>query len=188
MAEWTNPVLVVVDVQQAIDDARWGPRNNRQAESTIATMLGTWRARGWPVLHVRHDSTEGASPYRAGQPGNDFKAEVAPAPEERIIAKKTNSAFIGTDLENVLRELAASPVVYCGVLTHNSLEATVRMSGNLGFASVVVSDGCWSVDVIDARGQTWSAEDVHHLSLAHLDGEYAQVLSSIDVHAAIGHG
>ncbi len=175
-----RPALVVLDVQRAIDDERWGPRNNPDAEIVIADLLALWRERSLPVVHVRHDSTEPESPYRPGQPGNDFKVEVAPFAGETVVAKRTNSAFIGTDFGQQLRATGCDAVVYTGVLTNNSLEATVRMSGNLGFASFVVSDGCWSVDRIDLAGKRWDADDVHALSLANMHGEYATVLTAAE--------
>lgn len=72
-------------------------------------------------------------------------------------------------------------VVYTGVITNNSLEATVRMSGNLGFVSFVVADGCWTVDKTYREGRHWDADEVHALSLANMDGEYATVITSADV-------
>ena len=86
--------LLLIDLQKAIDDPSWGERNNPQAEANVARLLGAWRARGMPVYHVRHDSSEPQSTYRPGQPGHDFKPEVAPIPGEVVIAKRTNSAFI----------------------------------------------------------------------------------------------
>ena len=66
-------------------------------------MLAAFRTSGRPVLHIRHDSVLPTSSYRPGQPGNDFKADVAPLPGEAVIAKRTNNAFIGTKLEEMLR-------------------------------------------------------------------------------------
>lgn len=103
----TNTALLLIDVQQAIDDPKWGaegPRNNPQAERNIASLLATWRHVNYPILHVRHDLTFSDSPYRPGQPGNEFKMEARPAPGVLIVVKRTNSAFIGTRLEAVLRQ------------------------------------------------------------------------------------
>ncbi len=182
---FTRPALVIVDVQYAIDDPRWGPRNNTEAELVIAELLSCWRSRNLPILHVRHDSNEADSPYRPGQSGNDFKSEVLPSPGETVVAKQTNSAFIGTSLAEELTAVGCDAVVYAGVLTNNSLEATVRMSGNLGFRSFVVADGCWTVDKVDCSGRVWKAEEVHALSLANMDGEYANVIFSDDAEAAL---
>jgi len=183
----TKPALVIVDVQQAIDDPAWGPRNNPTAEDIIATSLSQWRAANLPVFHVRHDSLDPASPYRPGQPGNQFKPAALPIDGEKIVAKQTNSAFINTDLSTGLDSEQCDAVVFCGVLTNNSVEATVRMSGNLGYRSFVIADACWSVDKTDARGTHWPAEDVHQLSLANLSEEYATIISSSDLTRYFGN-
>src|SRR5437763_65136 len=118
--------LLIIDLQRAIDDPSWGERNNPQAEANVARLLAAWRARALPVYHVRHDSTEPRSTYRPGQPGNEFKPEVTPIPGEIVIPKKVNSAFIGTDLELQLRAAGHTRLVVTGVVTNNSVEATVR--------------------------------------------------------------
>jgi nicotinamidase-related amidase len=171
-----HPALVVIDVQRAIDDPSWGRRNNPDAEANMALLLAAWRTRGWPIVHVRHDSVVPGSTYAPGQPGHDFKPEVAPRPGEVVVAKSTNNAFIGTDLAGHLD--VADAVVYVGVITNNSVEATVRMSGNLGYRSFVVSDATATFDTVDLTGRRWPADDVHALSLANLSGEYATVITT----------
>jgi nicotinamidase-related amidase len=173
-----DAVLLLVDLQKAIDHPSWGRRNNPALEANVARLLAAWRASGRPVIHVRHDSAEAGSTYRPGQPGHDFKDEARPAPGEALVAKRVNSAFIGTDLEARLRGAGRSQLVVCGVVTNNSVEATVRMAGNLGFDTVVVSDATAAFDRKDLRGRHWPAEDVHALSLANLESEYARVLDT----------
>jgi nicotinamidase-related amidase len=179
-----DTVLLLVDLQQAIDDPGWGPRNNPQAEANIAALLALWRRVGFPVIHVRHDSSEPRSPYRPGQPGHAFRPEAQPVEGERVVPKQTNSAFVGTELEAMLTETGCTTLVACGVLTANSLEATVRHAGNLGYRVFVPQDACWAVDKRDLTGRVWAAQDVHDLSLAHLDGEYARVVDTATTLAA----
>ena len=171
----STPALLVIDVQNAIDDPVWGRRGQPDMEERISELLAAWRARRLPVIHVRHDSTNPASPYRPGTSGNEFKAEVAPLPGEPVVDKRTNSAFIGTDLIDLLDELDVRRLVVTGVLLENSVEATVRMAGNLGFEVAIPEDAVASVDRTDRRGRHWPAEDVHALTLAILDQEYAQI-------------
>ncbi|RJF86166.1 cysteine hydrolase family protein [Sphingomonas cavernae] len=189
--------LLLIDLQCAIDDPRWaetGPRNNPQAEARVAELLANWRASHWPVIHVRHDSTEPDSAYRPGQPGHAFRAEAIPLAHETVIPKHVNSAFIGTGLENALRRAGITRLVVAGVITNNSVEATVRMAGNMGFDTLLAEDACFTFARRDLAGRIWSAEDVHALSLANLEGEYcrvlrvSEILSEVQANSALALG
>jgi nicotinamidase-related amidase len=171
-------VLLLIDLQNAIDHPSWGARNNLSAETNIQRLLSRWRIQGWPVWHVRHDSTDPNSHYRPGQQGNEFKPVVAPLVGEPVIPKRTNNAFIGTDLEARLRVGGHETLVVVGVITNNSVEATVRMAGNLEFATYLVADGCFTFGRPDWNGTPRSAEEVHAMSLANLDGEYCTVVNT----------
>ena len=176
-----SAALLVIDVQKAIDHPSWGERNNPQAEANIAALLTAWRASGSPIYHVRHDSTEPQSHYRPGQPGHEFKVEAMPHAGEAVIAKRTNSAFIGTDLESRLRAAGVETLIVAGVITNNSVEATVRMAGNLGFETFVVEDACFTFGRKDWAGTWRTADEVHAMSLANLSGEYATVIRAAEV-------
>src|SRR5450759_63802 len=176
-----SAALLVIDVQHAIDHPSWGERNNPRAESNIAALLAAWRASGRPIYHVRHDSTEAKSHYRPGQAGHEFKPEAMPHAGEPVIAKRTHSAFIGTDLESRLRASGVGTLIVAGVITNNSVEATVRMAGNLGFDTYVVEDACFTFGRTDWAGTWRTAAEVHAMSLANLDGEYARVVGTAEV-------
>lgn len=167
----SNAALLVIDMQQAIDAPYWGPRSNPDAERNIAALIEGWRASRRPLYHIRHDSVQANSAYRPGQPGHAFKPEAAPLCGETVIAKSTNGAFIGTGLEARLRAAGQTTLVLCGVLVHNSVEATARMAGNLGFETYVAGDAIWAVDMLLLDGRIMPAADVHALSLANLSGE-----------------
>jgi nicotinamidase-related amidase len=184
MSNLGKAVLLIIDVQKAIDagyHSSDGARNNLDAERKIAQLLSLWRRHKRPIIHIRHDSTFPGSAYRPGQIGNEFKEEVAPAAGETVIAKQTNSAFIGTDLERRLREAGHEALVVVGVSTNNSVEATVRMAGNLGFETYLVADACFTFGRRDFQGRLRTAEEVHAMSLANLDHEYCTVLDSTAV-------
>ncbi|OJB49336.1 isochorismatase [Burkholderia ubonensis] len=171
-------VLLLIDLQRAIDHPSWGERNNPHAESQVRRLLVHWRRQGWPVWHVRHDSTHPESHYRPGRPGHEFKPEATPVAGEPVIPKRTNSAFIGTDLEARLRAGGHDALVVAGVITNNSVEATVRMAGNLGFRTWLVADGCFTFARPDWNGTPRSADDVHAMSLANMHSEYCTVVSA----------
>lgn len=178
MIDARQTALLIIDVQRAIDDPSWGTRNNPTLESNLARLLDRWRTLGAPVIHVKHVSTQPHSTYRPGQQGCEFKTEVLPCEGEWVIEKHVNSAFIGTDLETRLRNGRISALVICGVITNNSVEATARMAGNLGFETVVVSDATATFGRTDYSGTWRNAGEVHAMSLANLDGEYARIATT----------
>jgi thiaminase/transcriptional activator TenA len=181
-----NAVLLLIDLQKAIDQPVWaaaGPRNNPGAEAAARRLLDRWRASGRAVIHVRHDSVEPGSTYRPGQAGHAFKEITAPLAGETVIAKRTASAFVGTDLDARLRAIGG-PVLICGVITNNAIEATARMAGDLGHRACVVADACFTFARLDWSGRLRSAAEVHDMTLANLHGEYCTVLDSAQVLAA----
>lgn len=171
-------VLVVIDVQAALGPSADPERNNPDAEQVIAALLDRWRSAGEPVIHVVHDSTEEASQIKLSLPGGAVQAEAAPLEGESTIVKHVNSSFIGTDLEERLRSLDAESVTYVGLTTNHCVSTTVRMSGNLGFTSFVVSDATATFGRTGADGQQWSAQTVHDVALASLHEEFATVINA----------
>ena len=170
--------LILIDIQDGFDDPKWGRRNNPQMENVCARLLNYWRERHWPVWHVRHDSTEAHSPLRPGQPGNRLKESVRPLPDETVLGKKVNSAFIGTNLDEWLSAKSIRSVVFAGLTTPHCVSTTARMAGNLGYKTYVVSDGTAAFELTAYDGRVVSPEDMHFCSLAALHGEFATVLES----------
>jgi nicotinamidase-related amidase len=77
-----------------------------------------------------------------------------------------------------LQSSAIEALVIVGVSTNNSVEATARMAGNLGFETYVVSDACFTFARRDFHGRLRTADEVHAMSLANLAGEYCTVLDT----------
>lgn len=187
----SNLALLVIDVQKAIDQpfwARFGPRNNPQAEQNIARLLDAWRRAGMPVFHVRHDSKEPQSTYRPGQEGHPFKPEALPLPGEPVVGKQTGNAFVNTGLEATLREAGITRLAVAGVIINNSVESTVRMAGDLGFETYLAEDACFTFASHDWQGRLRPAAEVHAMSLANLHGEYCTVLKTEEVLALLPAG
>jgi len=177
----SQAALILIDLQRAIDDPSWGVRNNLHAESNARALLEKWRGLAAPIFHVRHDSTEPNSTYRPGQPGNEFKPEVAPLAGEPVVVKQVNSAFVGTNLEALLRAAEITELVICGVITNNSVETTVRHGANLGFSITLVEDACFTFGRTDYHRRPRSADEVHAMSLANLEGEYCRITQTSEL-------
>jgi len=176
--------LLLIDVQKGFDDPKWGVRNNPDAEKNIERLLEAWRTQGQPVIHVQHRSTEPDSPLRPGTAGCEFKPEGEPREGEAIFGKSVNSAFIGTSLEEHLRGNGIDHLVIAGFTTDHCVSTTTRMAGNLGFPTILVSDATATFDRKGLDGAQLSADEIHRVHLASLNGEFCQVMSTAEVLAA----
>ena len=181
-----DAALVIIDVQKGFDDPRWGRRNNPEAEANIGKLLAAWRRSKLPIFHIQHSSREKDSPLRPGTPGHALKDIVVPQRDEPVIEKNVNSAFIGTDLEQCLRERGIRAGVVTGMTPDHCVATTARMAGNLGFDTYVVSDATATFDREGPDGKRYSAEQVHAINLASLHGEFAKVISADELLRSLG--
>jgi nicotinamidase-related amidase len=180
-----NTALLLIDVQQGLDDPRYGERNNPGAERNIAALLAAWRRTRRPVVHVQHMSRAPHSALRPELPGNAFKPSAAPRPGEPIFQKTANSAFAGTALEAFLRAQRLDTLVLAGLTTDHCVSSTARAAADLGFTTIVVSDGTATFERTGPDGQHHGADQMHRLALASLHGEFAIIRRTDDLLAAL---
>jgi len=182
-----STVLLVIDVQRAFDEweAEGKQRNNPVAVERIGELLAAFRARRGHVIHVRHASRNPGSRFHPDRPGYAVKAEARELPGETVIVKHVNSSFIGTELEDRLRRLGIVNVVIVGATTSHCVESTTRMTGNLGFQAKLVRDATWTFDQIGVDGERYSADQVHAMTLANLNEEFAEIVTTADVISAL---
>jgi len=179
--------LLLIDFQRGFDAPLWGARNNPDAETRAARLLELWRARGWPLFHIRHISREPDSPLTGS--GCEFRDGLAPVGDEPVLDKSVNSAFIGTDLESRLKAANIRDLVICGLTTPHCVSTTTRMAANLGFTVELVADAC-AAYAANAR-MDWkpgaaalTPQEIHDSALAHLHGEFADVVTVSDIAGA----
>jgi nicotinamidase-related amidase len=178
------PALLIIDMQQGIQRLD-RPRNNPEAENRIADLLGHWRRAGWPLAHIRHISREADSVFASGRDGVLFQPALAPLPAEQVFEKNVTDAFTHSNLERWLHVRGIRALVIVGVASENSVEATARSASNLGFATRVVADACYTFDKTDYAGRPRSADEVHDMAMANLRDEYAEVMRSADLLARL---
>lgn len=180
--------LLLIDIQVAFADPFWGARNNPAAEQNAGRLLAHWRAEGAPVFHVRHLSVEPGSPLNPEFGRVDFHPAVTPAGGESIYDKHVNSAFIGTTLEADLRAAGIANLVICGLTTPHCVSTTTRMAANLGFSVELVHDAVaaftQNVDTSWRGGGEVSPEAIHEAAIDQLNGEFATVVSTLDLLSA----
>lgn len=186
MTDWHSAqALIVVDVQRGFEDPGWGRRDNLDCEANIGLLLAAWRARGWPIVFVRHDSASPGSPLSADAPGNAFKPIIDGRPD-LLVVKHTNSAFYGRpDLHGWLQRHAIRRVAICGITTNHCCETTARMAGNLGYDTTFVLDATHTFDRRDLNGRWVPAEELSRITAANLNEEFATVQSTTQTLATL---
>ncbi|PRY03127.1 nicotinamidase-related amidase [Pontibacter ummariensis] len=170
--------LLLVDVQEAFkDEAYWGGnRNNPQAEQNITLLLADWRSKGWPVIHVKHNSKNPSSLLHATNPGNQIMDFARPHSGEPLFEKQVNSGFIGTGLQAYLDEQEIKSLLIVGFISDHCVSTTARMAGNLGYEVFVASDATATFDRIGPEGEHYKSEEIHRISLASLHEEFATIV------------
>jgi nicotinamidase-related amidase len=170
--EQTRTALVIIDMQylDAHRDGEFGRRARRQGIEertewyfsrveqlvvpTIAKLLEAARGLRLDVVYTRiaaltSDGRDLGWRYRhwgmtAGveEKDSEILPEIAPAEGEIVINKTTTSAFMGSHIDRILRNLGAETLIVCGVITSGCVESTVRDAADAGYRVVLVEDAC----------------------------------------------
>lgn len=182
MALPEGAVLVVIDMQQAIDMAGRPARGNPALDANGLAVIAAFRAAGRKVIHVRHDSAEPTSWFRPGHPGNALRPGFEPRDGEALVVKSVNAAFIGTDLDLRLRRLGATEAWCIGWASDMCVSTTIRVGANMGWDMVMVADACDCCDLPDALGEgTIPAAEIHRVHVATLAADFCRVVRTAEV-------
>lgn len=175
-----NPALLLVDIQKAFLEKDYPGliRNNENAEFICGKILKKWRTLDLPIIHVRHSSTNPESKLHKSRPGFEFNDYVTPLETEMVLTKEVNSAFIGTNLENILIKSHIDTLVIVGMTTNHCISTTVRMSGNLGFDTYLISDSTACYNTKGLNGEIIACNTIYNSALASLQEEFATVIDS----------
>lgn len=127
----------------------------------IRRLVAAAHAAGAPVIWVKADYDRNylSRPIRAKQAARGIKSaycvsgtwgaelyEVAPKDGDVVIEKHRHSAFVGTELEQVLRDRGIQTLVMAGVQTHVCIESTLRDGSARGYYIVVPRECVGSFD------------------------------------------
>lgn len=162
----SRAAVIVIDVQNdsCSTDGSWAKAGDdlgmmKTVVPSIRLLIDGARAHGVPVIYVRYLAELAyVSPAylrfltkkcnlpadrlapAPGTWGAEIVAEVAPQPGEMVITKHRSSAFVGTDLDLVLRSNGVASVIVCGVATYACVESTIRDAFNNDYYVVEVED------------------------------------------------
>ena len=141
----TTAALIVIDLQKGIVGM---PMVHPASEiiDRSARLARAFRERGLPVVLV---NVTAPAPGRTdvGRHNLSFPpdfAELIPELEQQpgdyVVSKQRVGAFIGTSLDEILRERGVTQVFLTGVATSSGVEATARSAFDHGYNVVLVAD------------------------------------------------
>ncbi len=163
----------------------WTPfheRMNGTVIPSIQKLLAAFRGRGLDVLYariaaLREDGRDRSlSQKKPGWnnlllPKDELASQIvptiAPAGDEIVVTKTTDSALTGTNLRLVLANLGITHVVCCGIFTDQCVASTVRSLADESFDVIVAEDAC-------AAGTM----DLHDRELEIMNMIYCSVMST----------
>ena len=123
-----------------------------------------------PPIHARQVARGIANAYCvAGTWGAEFY-RVSPEDGDMVVEKHRHSAFIGTELEQMLRDRGIRTVVVAGVQTHVCIESSLRDASARGYYIVVPADCVGSFD-----------RELHDKTLRCVEMHFGDVVGSNDL-------
>jgi nicotinamidase-related amidase len=154
----TRTALVIIDMQNDIahPEGRLFIPDAAHRAAAMGVVLDAFRAARAPVIHaVRSHREDGWDVERARTPsfeaGRGFCVEgtwgriiidrLTPEPSEPIVVKRRFSAFMGTELDLLLRRAQVTKLTVMGVSLPNSPRATIFDAIALDYDVVAVEDG-----------------------------------------------
>ncbi|NMB78791.1 MAG: cysteine hydrolase [Methanomicrobiales archaeon] len=150
----------------------------------IQAVLAEFRRRAMPVFHiVRVHRADGSDveifrkdrfkthPYGvSGTRGAAVIDDLAPRPGEYVLEKIRMSAFIGTELDLMLRTLGVTTVFVAGIQTPNCIRTTVFDAMAYNYPAVLVDD---------ATGA--ASKEIHHANVRDMQNIGVRIATAADV-------
>src|SRR4051794_17745520 len=126
--------LLIIDIQRDYFSGGGYPLVEPEAAAEAARrVLDSFRDAGEPVIHMKHVWDEPDAEFmRPGTEGIEIHPTVAPADGELVLEKTSPNSFLGTALEEELRERGATELVVAGMMSSMCVDATVRAAADLG--------------------------------------------------------
>jgi nicotinamidase-related amidase len=181
-----HPALILIDIQNDyFPGGKMELEGSPEASLQAAKLLAGFRARGLPLVHIRHVSNRpGATFFVSGTEGVNIHANVAPHAGETVLQKNFPNSFRGTKLLEHLRGLGVDHLVIAGMMTHMCVDATTRAAFDLGFSCSLAHDAC-ATRALTFGDERVPATQVHAAFVAALAGLYAKVESAAAIAAQL---
>ncbi|MHB8220801.1 MAG: cysteine hydrolase family protein [Acidimicrobiales bacterium] len=187
-----SSALLVMDVQRGVveryvGDAALLDRLRQAVDAARAVGIAVIFVRvafrpGHPEVSNRNrafatiDSQAGAS-FGEGDEATQIHPALGHRAEDPVVVKKRVSAFVGSDLEVLLRSSGITHLVLTGIATSGVVLSTLREAADRDYELTVLSDACADAD-----------DEVHRVLTEKVFPRQAEVLSVAEWTSRLGGG
>jgi maleamate amidohydrolase len=177
-----RPAVFVIDMLNDCFGHAELDRIRNELCSSINQLTAFSRAKGFPVIWVRQEfepdlndafldmKRENIRMFIKDTMGSRILDELVRDDSDIEVVKKRFSMFYGTELESLLEELDADPLILAGVNTHACIRTAAIDAYQRDFQVIIIRDCVASKDL-----------EHHEITLDYLDGGVAQVVGLNDL-------
>jgi biuret amidohydrolase len=116
-------------------------------------LMGTFQLRQAMIWQRADRPEDVVSPFPRDSEPWQLAPGLEPRPSEAVFDKIAMSAFVGTPLDEVLRDCGVDVVAIAGIALEVGIEPTARHAADLGYIPIVVEDACGAGDA-EAAGRS----------------------------------
>ena len=171
--------LLVIDMVRDFTDLEFGKVANEPASKMVELLngfIGEVRKRGVTIIWVVDSHRPGKPDWELenvryhcedGTIGVELAPPLAPQAEDYVIKKRRYSAFVGTDLDLILRDNHIDSIILTGTKTNVCIRATAQ-DGFSNNYHVIVPRECVATD----------KQHLHEANLEDIDKYMGRVMSA----------
>ena len=136
----TNTALLVIDVQNIFFHETHPIYNGEEVVSKIKALISKARVSGVPVIYIQHLVGDKLGIQIDGTPLGAIHQTITPTENDLVICKTTPDSFLGTNLDEVLKEKGIKKLIVTGFQTEFCVDTTCRRAFSMGYQVVLASD------------------------------------------------
>ena len=192
-ASTSDSALIIIDAQNEYAKGQLKVTNAESSGEAIASLLEKYRAANGKIVHVLHQTPEGAPIFTPGtELANEFTNVAAKVGAreclctcliltdaqdgEETIWKQFPGSFEQTSLHDTLQSWGVKKVALTGYMAHVCVSTTAREAMQKGYEVILVEDAIGDRDIPGVKG-----EELTRVALAELADVFGTIVQSEDI-------
>ena len=172
-AKPSDSTLIIIDAQNEYAEGKLKVTNAPETRKAIASLLEKYRNAGGKIVHVVHQTPDGAPVFTPNTKLAEEFEELAPKNGEKVIGKNHPSSFADTDLHE---HLGGGKIVLTGYMAHVCVSTTARDAARLGYDVIIAEDAVGDRDIPGATGA-----EVTKMVMVELGDAFGTIVKSSEI-------